>query len=207
VWLQGGGEVLFLAAGSRGMPVRVVDVETREVRGVGSVGQGWRALRPSHDGTRLAFYTTPRGEAANVWVAPIDDPEGATQITFDDSFVGFPVWSPDNRFLAVELAAPYGYQLAVVPSGGGELRQLTDEPGEHWPGSWSPDGRRILYAASRGGTWELRWIDRDGGDQIVVLPGDRLDVYYRYPAWSPTGERIVYERGEVEADLWEVELP
>jgi Tol biopolymer transport system component len=30
--------------------------------------------------------------------------------------------------------------------------------------------------------------------------------YVRYPDWSPTGERIVFERAENAADLWRVEL-
>ena len=33
-----------------------------------------------------------------------------------------------------------------------------------------------------------------------------LETFVRWPAWSPTGDRIVFERYESEADLWLIDL-
>ena len=40
------------------------------------------------------------------------------------------------------------------------------------------------------------------GEEELVVGSDRQSVYYRDPIWLP--DRIVYERGEVKADLWRI---
>lgn len=59
-----------------------------------------------------------------------------------------PVWSPEERLLAVE-RGPKG--IFVVPAVGGSPRrlpiQLPDEPGV-WDLAWSPDGTQIAFATT-----------------------------------------------------------
>ena len=93
-----------------------------------------------------------------------------------------------------------------MPSTGGELVQLTFERGESWPGGFSPDGGSVVYAARRGGIWGLRSVGIDGSDDRELLGGEGPETYYRYPNWSPRGDRIVYERGQVKSDIWELRL-
>ena len=107
----------------------------------------------------------------------------------------------------MEVSRANGTQVAVVPRGGGALLQLTDEPGETWPGSWSPDGERILLSTRREGFWDLRWISVAKGEERILTPERSRRAYYRDPDWSAQGDRIVYERGEISSDLWEIELP
>ena len=88
----------------------------------------------------------------------------------------------------------------------GALRRLTAERGQTWIRSWSPDGRRIAAAALREGIWDLRWIDAASGAQHVIARAAGPGVYLRYPEWSPRGDVIVYERGEVRGDIWTLTL-
>jgi Tol biopolymer transport system component len=35
---------------------------------------------------------------------------------------------------------------------------------------------------------------------------DKLNLYVRYPAWSPLGNQIVFEYAEMTANIWMMEL-
>jgi hypothetical protein len=41
----------------------------------------------------------------------------------------------------------------------------------------------------------------------MVTDNTRVGVFMRYPAWSPVGDRIVYEHGQVRGNVWMVTLP
>ena len=86
------------------------------------------------------------------------------------------------------------------------LPDVQPERGESWPGGFSPDSRRVVFAARRAGVWGLRSIAVDGSDEQVLLLGEGPETYYRYPNWSPRGDRIVYERGQITSDIWELRL-
>lgn len=83
------------------------------------------------------------------------------QLTFDAEMMGFPTWSPDGRWLAVEMKRGDDGHLSVVPSdGSGAPEQLTFARGQSWPGGWSPDGDKIAFAGQRDGVWNIWWVSR-----------------------------------------------
>jgi Tol biopolymer transport system component len=205
-WLPDGRSVIY--KGWRdGAPWMIeIEIESRAITKRFQVPPAWQILRLSPDATQVAFQAQSEGRSENVWLAPFGSDE-AKQVTHEKGFAGFARWSPDGERLAVEVSRANGTQVAVVPRGGGALLQLTDEPGETWPGSWSPDGERILLSTRREGFWDLRWISVAKGEERILTPERSLRVYYRDPDWSAQGDRIVYERGEISSDLWEIELP
>lgn len=71
-----------------------------------------------------------------------------------------------------------------------ESRMLTgfDGPGLHGV-RWSPDGRRIAFAAARGGNWELYVLGRDGANLTRLTEREGEDLS---PAWSPDGQDIYF---------------
>jgi Tol biopolymer transport system component len=72
--------------------------------------------------------------------------------------------------------------------------------------SWSPDSRRVAFAALRKGAWNLQWVDvltGQRGDTSAPLPPS---VYVHYPEWSPRGDLVVYERGELRGNIWLLHL-
>ena len=96
-----------------------------------------------------------------------------------------PVWSPNGRLLAIQLALG---RLGIIRRDGTGLRQLPQlTDWDSYP-SWSPDGRRLVFAGSRpclycGGLYTVR---PDGtGLRRVIAQG----AYS--PAWSVTG-RIAF---------------
>ena len=93
--------------------------------------------------------------------------------------------------------------IAVMPATGGKVTQLTSEPGQSWPHSWSPDGDKIVFAGQRRGVWDIWWVSRSSGRvEKVTDHGGDLGVFVRSPAWSPLGDQIVYERRDTTGDIW-----
>jgi Tol biopolymer transport system component/DNA-binding winged helix-turn-helix (wHTH) protein len=167
----------------------------------GDIGHA-RLLR---DGSGVVFHSQ-RGGRLNVWRTDFEN--GHTRaLTADEEGAGWPVPSPDGRFVAVELfRGPDTTQVSVIPAGGGTPRAITTRPGQHWAHGWSPDGTRISYVARNGGAWNVYWVSLDGEERRLT---DYRDVrtFVRYPTWSPAGDRIAYELTEMKADLWVMDLP
>ena len=46
---------------------------------------------------------------------------------------------------------------------GGNVQQLTDDPGSDSNPAWSPDGIRIVFHSYRDGDWDIYVMDADGG--------------------------------------------
>lgn len=78
---------------------------------------------------------------------------------------------------------------------GSNLKQLTKAAGYDAEGSWSADGKRIVYCSFRNGNGDLYIMDADGTNrrQLTDSPG-----YDGGPFFSPDGKNIIF-RGEVRA--------
>ncbi len=163
----------------------------------------WPRLSP--DGTRLAFNSRHGGGTINVWVAPLagGDPR---QLTFDREMAAFACWSPDGKTLALEVKRGEDTHLAVLPAAGGDLTQITGDRGQSWPHSWSPDGEWIAFAGQREGLWNVWAVSLATRVQRRLTDHARLNAYVRAPAWSPRGDRVVYEYAETTGNIWMVDV-
>lgn len=84
---------------------------------------------------------------------------------------------------------------------GTTLTQLTDAGAADIQPRFSPDGRRIAFASSRAGSWDLWLLDREtlALTQLTDDPADELA-----PAWSPDGRQIAYTRWSQTGQHWEI---
>jgi Tol biopolymer transport system component len=121
-------------------------------------------------------------------------------------WLGYPAWSRDQTRLAVELKAGSSTHAAVIDPETGAMRQLTNRRGQTWVRSWSPDGRKIAAAAFRDGRWGLQWIDAASGATGPIGAPAAVNGYVRYPDWSPRGDLVIYERGELHGNIWMLRL-
>jgi dipeptidyl aminopeptidase/acylaminoacyl peptidase len=77
--------------------------------------------------------------------------------------------------------------LWLVPSSGGQPKQLTTAPGTNNHPRWSPDAKTIAFVSNRGGSAQVWLLPIDGGEprQLTKLP---IDV--SGPLWAPQGDKI-----------------
>jgi Tol biopolymer transport system component len=161
-------------------------------------------VRLSPDGREIA-YNSNRGGAINLWLASLET--GAQrQLTFDDELIGFPAWSPDGKVFALQVKRGDNTHIAVMPREGGAPELITDEPGQSWVYSFAPDGDRLAYAGQRDYLWNVFWISRTTKERRQLTFNTKQNAYVRYPAWSPRGDRIVYEYAETNGNVWLTEL-
>ena len=57
----------------------------------------------------------------------------------------------------------------MVGADGSDQRQLTDNSGQDFFPSWSPDGQTIVFSSDRSGAVELYLMDADGGNQRPLM--------------------------------------
>jgi len=83
------------------------------------------------------------------------------------------------------------YLMNVDAAGvGANVTRLTgDAEGENYP-TWSPGGRRLVYARDFNGS-AIYVVSADGTGQRRLSPKPGFDVT---PSWSPDGTRIIYTR-------------
>lgn len=102
-------------------------------------------------------------------------------------------WAPDGESFLLRVD-PIGDDLILMVSARSGRFEQMDVPSFTYDVTFSPDGKRVLYAVSRGlGFGSEVWImDRDGRtrEQIVNDPAHVI----AYPRWSPSGDAIAFIR-------------
>ena len=159
------------------------------------------SIRLSPDGKRIAYHCKRDSITINTWMADLTT-RTQQKLTFDREFIGYPCWSPDGKELALEIRRGDDIFIGVMPSAGGTPELLNEKRGLSWAFSYSPDGRKIAFAGYRDDTWNLWWIDRKTREEKRLTENTRLDVYIRYPSWSPKGDRIIYEQAETRGQVF-----
>jgi TolB protein len=83
------------------------------------------------------------------------------------------------------------------PDGSG-LRRLTDTDGYDAEGSYSPDGKQIVFCSKRDGNLELYIMDADGKNvrKLTNAPG----CYNGGPFFSPDGKRVIFRSDRQKED-------
>ncbi len=184
-----------------------IDVATRQLAALPSPSPG-AASQPSlsPDGRRLALHVVDAEGVVNVWVHSLDG-DTRRQVTFDQEAMSYPRWSPDGEWLAVNIKRGEDTQVGVVSAKGGPVEQLTSGRGIRWPYTFSPDGDRVAFAGGLQGesVWNIYTVSRRTLEVKQVT--HFTDGGARFPAWSPSGHRIVFTRAERTASLWTIDLP
>jgi Tol biopolymer transport system component len=203
-WFPEGDRIAYSSINQGKRTMRAINLQTGQDQLLFELDQNMELPRLSPDGKQFAFNSNKSG-TINVWTIPVEG--GRTrQLTFDQELMGYPSWSPDGHFIAFEMKRGDDTHVGIIPSSGGEPVQLTFDHGQSWVYSWSPDGERIAFAGQRNGVWNVWWVSVKDKTQKQVTSYTKPNAYARFPAWSPLGDRIVYEYSETTGNIWLMEL-
>ncbi|MFC5971834.1 prolyl oligopeptidase family serine peptidase [Halomarina salina] len=126
--------------------------------------------RLSPDGERVAFVRKEPSDddeyETTVYVVPADGSAPPRQFTAEEGSDAEPRWSPSGDRLAFTSArgdadAP---QLWLLPTDGGEARQVTDVVGGVGDIAWSPDGDRVAFVQRATAEEREEDLDVDASD-------------------------------------------
>lgn len=135
------------------------------------------------------------------------------EVTVTEGFQD-PTVAPDGNRIAFAL---YG-KIWLVPTAGGDARQVTFGSGWDSHPAWSPDGRLIAYAHLRPGRAELVVHSLEsGGERTLYVSADpresvpppvEQENVIGQMAWRPNASEIVFlvETDDLSAHLWSVPL-
>ncbi len=187
---------------------------------VGSTSVEWPAW--SRDG-RLIVARWIEGGPQIIVVRELDTGRERELVRYAEAMVSHLTVSPDGRQVAFvstdrwDSENPGTTRLRVIPTSGGEARELLELPPPPPQMSvgpvglaWTPDSRHLIYATSRTGAepqMELWRIATDGGQpESLGLVMEGLAPYGL--SVHPDGERIAFTAGtEIRSELWVLELP
>ena len=67
---------------------------------------------------------------------------------------------------------------------------ISNNSGNDYYPSWSPDGTKIVFHTTRDGNYEIYTMNSDGTNQTNISNNPSTDEYV--PSWSPDGTKIVF---------------
>lgn len=105
-----------------------------------------------------------------------------------------PTNSPEEARLSPDgtrLAYPKGQEVYLAKADGSNPWLLSQGGGFSAKVWWSPDSQRLAYTAGIHWTDRLMVADRDGGNQVVLLPSLEESGYVASLAWSPDSRMLL----------------
>jgi eukaryotic-like serine/threonine-protein kinase len=183
---------------SRLTQLQWVDRTGKALSPIGPPQEQWPFPELSPDGRRVAI-AAKENETEDVW---LHDAERGTRTRLSALNVPYSVetWSPDGESILYNegSGAPSNMKVKAV-DGSGEARDL----GTGWGGSYSSDGKYLLYADySNDSMWDCWYRDvRGEGKPVPLAGGPGMQMW---PRLSPDGKYYAYvsdEGGEYEIYL------
>ena len=151
----------------------------------------------SPDGTLVAYVDFQAGGELKLMSA---DGSGVVDLGVQGTY---PAWSPNGARIAfmtgsgIGVVGDFGDDVTLLPLPAGSTTGRPD---------WSPDGTQIAFGYRFPGhvDYDIAAVAADGRGAITRLTTSPVDDYD--PAWSPTGDRIAFDRGPASGAITDGDL-
>jgi Tol biopolymer transport system component len=199
---------LILASDFQNNPNNTGNIHVMKIDGSGkcelTTGSNVNTLASwSHDGNKIVFLSNAGG-SGDIWIMDANG-DNKRQLTFSGAITS--AFSPDGRSIVYSGTSTGDPEIWVMDSDGSNQRRLTTTTIKSptrthgdilWSihPSYSPDGKKIVYASTQSGQSQIWVMNADGTSQTqLTFPGypDAPDA--NAPAWSPDGKKIVFWSG------------
>jgi len=177
-----------------GKPAQVTAHQTHPVRFLSASSAGdlcytWDGeiwVRPAGANESRKLSVTAAADRRDLEVAPVDVASDANELEL----------SPNGR----EVAFVARGEVFVASVEHGTTRRITDTPGQERSVSFSPDGKSLLYAGERDGSWNVYRTDRIDPEETAFFNATALKesavvataAEEFQPAFSPDGKEVAY---------------
>jgi serine/threonine-protein kinase len=157
--------------------------------------------RLSPDGSRLAF-TMSQGSSTDLQTYDLHR-DNKNRLT-NGMATGYPVWSPDGRFLVFQTTGGMSWTRA---DGADKPQTLTKSKAIQLPASFTPDGKRLAFSEQTpGGGGEIRTVPIEGGSGQLRAGESQLflktSTGNNFEAFSPDGRWLAF--GDAQGGNYEV---
>lgn len=143
------------------------------------------------DGKSVVYSAFVETDNYEIFELKLDDGT-VSQLTSTYGVETAPEISPDGKFLTyTQVGTVSGnHRIIVANRNGSDAGNISQAFG--WDPTWSPDGKRILYASDRQGAVQLYTVRLDGSDRKAIT---NLPAIRGRSDWSPDGSFIVTYSG------------
>ena len=110
----------------------------------------------SPDGSQIAFVSNRQG-TPQIFVMSAGGGD-ARRITFRGNYNQTPRWNPKTKKSLIAFTGrdeQSKFDVFVIDTKDGRMERMTQNQGSNFDPTWSPDGRLLIYASSRGGLYML----------------------------------------------------
>jgi serine/threonine-protein kinase len=148
----------------------------------------------SPDGTKVALDV--RDQENDIWIWDFAR-ETLARLTFDPGLDRRPIWTPDGRRIAFssQQGGNPGNVFWRAADGAGAVERLTEDPNQQIPGSFSPDGARLIFYGINTKTGnDIEMVSL--GKEHRVTPLAQTTFTERNPDVSPDGRWLAFESDE-----------
>jgi TolB protein len=136
----------------------------------------------SPDGSQIAFVSNRQG-SPQIFIMPATG-GAAKRLTFLGKYNQTPRWSPRTDKLQIAFTGRDergAFDIFVIDVKTGKVDRVTQGAGSNLDPTWSPDGRLIAYASSRGGIWVN---NPETHHEVQIWKGGASS-----PTWGPAPKR------------------
>ena len=186
-WSPDGKKIAFTSDRDGNDEIYVMDADGSNVKRL--TDHPSRDYEPawSPDGKKIAF-TSDRAGWGDIYTM---DADGANveKLTSNNRETAGISWAPAQKIaFGLCLGAANNWHIFVIDPDGKNRTQLTNLEGLAGTPAWSPDGKKIAFAAGKG-AWDIYIMDADGTNVKKLTDHPAWDSD---PGWSPDGKKIAF---------------